>query len=186
MRAFNTAGPVRADRDYQIAPLSRIDLEEVLGLIRDEKYFVLHAPRQTGKTSALLGRPGHGVGHVAPSSRPIRPGVYVPSRVERDISDRQRAILSLLAGTRDGYALREIVPRLDNSATSRQARENLWILRTLGLAECRGRGSGARWKRHGFRRIPAYSDQTGSRRFWTESAGASLMIRSSWTSSAAT
>ena len=54
VRAFNTAGPVRADRDYQIAPLSRIDLEEVLGLIRDEKYFSLHAPRQTGKTSALL------------------------------------------------------------------------------------------------------------------------------------
>ena len=54
MRTFNTAGPVRADRHYQIAPLSRIDLEEVLGLIRDERYFVLHAPRQTGKTSALL------------------------------------------------------------------------------------------------------------------------------------
>ena len=54
VRTFNTAGPVRAHRDYQIAPLSRIDLEEVLGLIRDEKYFVLHAPRQTGKTSALL------------------------------------------------------------------------------------------------------------------------------------
>ena len=45
VRTFNTAGPVRAHRDYQIAPLSRIDLEEVLGLIRDEKYFVLHAPR---------------------------------------------------------------------------------------------------------------------------------------------
>ena len=54
MRAFNTAGPVRADRHYQITPLSRIDLDEVLGLIRDEKYFVLHAPRQTGKTSTLL------------------------------------------------------------------------------------------------------------------------------------
>ena len=74
VRTFNTAGPVRADRDYQIAPLSRIDLEEVLGLIRDEKYFVLHAPRQTGKTSALLGRPGHGVGHVAPSPRPAGHG----------------------------------------------------------------------------------------------------------------
>ena len=74
VRAFNTAGPVRADRDYQIAPLSRIDLEEVLGLIRDERYFVLHAPRQTGKTSALLGRPGHGVGHVAPSPRPAGHG----------------------------------------------------------------------------------------------------------------
>ena len=54
MRTFNTAGPVRAERHYHIAPLSRIDLDEVLGLIRDERYFVLHAPRQTGKTSALL------------------------------------------------------------------------------------------------------------------------------------
>ena len=54
VRTFNTAGPVRAHRHYQIAPLSRIDLDEVLGLIRYEKYFVLHAPRQTGKTSALL------------------------------------------------------------------------------------------------------------------------------------
>ena len=54
MRTFNTAGPVRVARHYQIAPLSRIDLDDVLGLIRDERYFVLHAPRQTGKTSALL------------------------------------------------------------------------------------------------------------------------------------
>ena len=42
----------------------------------------------------------------------FRPGTYVPSRVEREITDRQRAILTLLAGTRDGYALREIVPLL--------------------------------------------------------------------------
>ena len=34
--------------------MSRIDPDEVLGLVRDKKYFVLHAPRQTGKTSALL------------------------------------------------------------------------------------------------------------------------------------
>ena len=54
MRTFNTAGPVRADRHYHIPPLERIDLDAVLGLIREEKYFVLHAPRQTGKTSALL------------------------------------------------------------------------------------------------------------------------------------
>ena len=54
MRSFNTAGPVNATDHYLVAPLSRIDLEEVLGLVRDKKYFVLHAPRQTGKTSALL------------------------------------------------------------------------------------------------------------------------------------
>ena len=54
MRKFNTAGPVRAGRHYLVPPLERLDLAEVLRLIRDESYFVLHAPRQTGKTSALL------------------------------------------------------------------------------------------------------------------------------------
>ena len=54
MRQFNTAGPVVAAKHYHIPPLERIDLNTVLGLIRDQKYFVLHAPRQTGKTSALL------------------------------------------------------------------------------------------------------------------------------------
>ena len=53
-RKFNTEGPVVAEDHYCIPPLDRIDLDDVLGLIRDKKYFVLHAPRQTGKTSALL------------------------------------------------------------------------------------------------------------------------------------
>ena len=44
---------VAADH-YCVPPLERIKLDTVLGLIRDKKYFVLHAPRQTGKTSALL------------------------------------------------------------------------------------------------------------------------------------
>ena len=54
MRSFNTAGPVKPDKHYCIPPLERIDLEEVLRLVRDERYFVMHAPRQTGKTTALL------------------------------------------------------------------------------------------------------------------------------------
>ena len=54
MRSFNTAGPVKPAKHYCIPPLERIDLDEVLRLVRDERYFVLHAPRQTGKTSALL------------------------------------------------------------------------------------------------------------------------------------
>ena len=53
-RTFNTEGPVVAADHYHIPPLERIDLDEVLGLVRGKKYFVLHAPRQTGKTSALL------------------------------------------------------------------------------------------------------------------------------------
>ena len=54
MRFFNTTGPVVAEDHYCIPPLQRLNLNEVLRLIRDKRYFVLHAPRQTGKTSALL------------------------------------------------------------------------------------------------------------------------------------
>ncbi len=54
MRDFNTAGPVRPDEHYCIPPLERLNLPEILGLVRKKRYFVLHAPRQTGKTSTLL------------------------------------------------------------------------------------------------------------------------------------
>lgn len=54
MRDFNTAGPVRPEKNYCTPPLDRLNLRQVLALIRSERYFVLHAPRQTGKTSALL------------------------------------------------------------------------------------------------------------------------------------
>lgn len=51
---FNTGAPNKMEMHYTLDPLHRWDLEEVLTLIRQNKYFVLHAPRQTGKTSSLL------------------------------------------------------------------------------------------------------------------------------------
>ena len=54
MRFFNTEGPVRPDDHYGLPPLQRWDLDEVLMLIQQKKYFLLHAPRQTGKTTCLL------------------------------------------------------------------------------------------------------------------------------------
>jgi len=51
---FNTAGPIQPDNHYHIDPLHRLDWEEIQHLIETGKYFVLHAPRQTGKTSTLL------------------------------------------------------------------------------------------------------------------------------------
>lgn len=54
MRKFNTSGPVVPSKHYNIPPLERLDLDSVLSLIHDEEYFILHAPRQTGKTSTLL------------------------------------------------------------------------------------------------------------------------------------
>ena len=53
VRFFNTEGPIRAEDHYAVPPLSRFDLDDLLTLIQ-RKYFVLHAPRQTGKTTALL------------------------------------------------------------------------------------------------------------------------------------
>ena len=50
MRFFNTAGPVIPEKHYHVPPLDRLDRGELRSLIDQWKYFVLHAPRQTGKT----------------------------------------------------------------------------------------------------------------------------------------
>lgn len=54
MRFFNTAGPVNGRDHYCVPPLQRFDLSKIMGLIGQKKYFILHAPRQVGKTSYLL------------------------------------------------------------------------------------------------------------------------------------
>jgi ATP-dependent DNA helicase RecG len=78
----------------------------------------------------------------------FRPSRYVPpSRVGRDVSERQREILALLAERNSGLALREIHARLGSAASERQIREDLGTLRTLGLAHPQGHGRGARWRR---------------------------------------
>lgn len=51
---FNNAGPSKASSHYILDPLARLDYDELMHYIDDERYFVLHAPRQTGKTTALL------------------------------------------------------------------------------------------------------------------------------------
>ncbi|TSE25438.1 hypothetical protein Tsedi_01355 [Tepidimonas sediminis] len=53
-RQFNTAGPSIPGDHYLLDPLARVDLAEIESLIEAKRYFVLHAPRQTGKTTALL------------------------------------------------------------------------------------------------------------------------------------
>ena len=51
---FNTEGANKLGESYSLDPLKRIDLDEVESLIHRKKYFVMHAPRQTGKTTSLL------------------------------------------------------------------------------------------------------------------------------------
>ncbi len=54
LKFFNTAGPINSQDHYCLPPLERFNLAEIEILIAQKKYFVLHAPRQTGKTSSML------------------------------------------------------------------------------------------------------------------------------------
>jgi len=56
---FATAGPVQADINYCVPPLERLNVPELEQLIAQRKYFLLHAPRQTGKTGCLLALMAH-------------------------------------------------------------------------------------------------------------------------------
>ena len=116
VRTFNTAGPVRADRHYRIAPLSRIDLDEVLGLIRDEKYFVLHAPRQTGKTTALLALRDLLNGGTAGDYRCVYANVEAGQAARENVAEGMRTVLAELAlqasVTLDDETLENIWPAL--------------------------------------------------------------------------
>ena len=97
MRFFNTAGPIQPDINYCVPPLERLDLDDVLGLIRTRKYFVLHAPRQTGKTSALLAlRDLLNSGNVG-NYRCVYANVESGQAAREDTREAMRAILSELA-----------------------------------------------------------------------------------------
>jgi hypothetical protein len=51
MRSFNMTGPCEPSRHYMLPPGAR--LPDLLPFIDEQLYFVLHAPRQTGKTTAM-------------------------------------------------------------------------------------------------------------------------------------
>ena len=99
MRRFNTEGPVRPEDHYAIPPLKRTDLEELLGLIRDKRYFVLHAPRQTGKTSALIALRDLLNSGQAGKLRCVDVNVEVGQVARDDTARGMRSILSSLASS---------------------------------------------------------------------------------------
>ena len=95
MRFFNTAGPVDRRKHYCLPPLERLDLATVLLLIAQEKYFVLHAPRQTGKTSALLALMDHL--NAQGTHRCVYINVEAGQAAREDVAAGMRAILGELA-----------------------------------------------------------------------------------------
>jgi len=53
LRFFNKTGPCHPDKHYMLPPEDRLQDAQLHHYIRDELYWVLHAPRQTGKTTFL-------------------------------------------------------------------------------------------------------------------------------------
>jgi hypothetical protein len=51
MKFFNTEGPINPEKHYYLA--DRSDKTEIYDLIKRERYFILHAPSQTGKTTEI-------------------------------------------------------------------------------------------------------------------------------------
>jgi len=75
------------------------------------------------------------------------PTRYVPpQRVAQDVTERQQRVLTLLSESGSGLALREILERIGQGITERQARKDLEALRILGLAQATGHGRGSRWR----------------------------------------
>ena len=95
MRFFNTEGPIRPDEHYHIPPLERVNLDDLLGLVRDKKYFALHAPRQTGKTSALFAL--RDLLNAGGDYRCVYANVEAGQAMREDVAEGVRAVLSELA-----------------------------------------------------------------------------------------
>ena len=114
MRKFNTAGPIQPVRHYHIPPLDRINLPGVLDLIRDERYFVLYAPRQTGKTSLLFALRDLLNGGEAGEYRCAYINVEPAQTAREDVGRAMGAIASQIA--------REARHALDDPATADAAR----------------------------------------------------------------
>jgi len=95
MRFFNTAGPIKSDLHYHLPPLQRLNLDEVLTLIAQQKYFVLHAPRQTGKTSCLLALQSHL--NQRDAYRALYVNVEIAQAARENVPEAMRAIVGTIA-----------------------------------------------------------------------------------------
>ena len=122
MRFFNTAGPVDAELHYQIPPLTRLDPDSLLMLIRQRKYFVLHAPRQTGKTSALLALRDQL--NESGEYRCVYVNVEVGQSAREDVEAAMRAIVGAIALAADDDALDQAWPEVLATAGPHLALQN--------------------------------------------------------------
>ncbi|NJL27603.1 MAG: AAA family ATPase [Thermoanaerobaculia bacterium] len=91
-RFFNTAGPCRPGDHYMLPPERR--LPTIRRLIEDKLYFVVHAPRQTGKTTSLrtLAQALTAEGRFAALHASCESGAAAGSNIEAGVSAVLRSL----------------------------------------------------------------------------------------------
>ncbi|GHV66495.1 hypothetical protein FACS1894199_10050 [Bacteroidia bacterium] len=92
IRFFNTTGPCNPDMHYMLPPEERLVGAQLHRYISDQLYWVLHAPRQTGKTTFLQSwaRELNGAGEVA--------ACYVTVETCQGVSEPEKAMPTICAG----------------------------------------------------------------------------------------
>lgn len=111
-RHFNTAGPCKPDIHYMLPPERR--LVGVRALVDQQSYFVLHAPRQIGKTTALmaLAQTLTREGRVAAVLLSMEGGAPFPE----DIGGAENAILGAWSRTAAAFLPTDLLPPADVAA----------------------------------------------------------------------
>ena len=105
-RSFNTSGPCHPARDYMLPAMAR--LPEVRGLVERGKYFVIHAARQTGKTTAMssLARELTETGNYVA----VLVSMEIGSAMRDDLDAAELATLSAWRGAAERRLPAELVP----------------------------------------------------------------------------
>ncbi len=92
---FNTAGPNQPDIHYTLSPLRRVNWPELSSLIAARKYFILHAPRQTGKTSLLINLM-HFLNEQG-QYRALYVNIEAAQAARNDVAEAMRSIVQVMA-----------------------------------------------------------------------------------------
>ncbi len=96
---------------YCLPPLERWDLAEVLRLIEQKKYFLLHAPRQTGKTTCLLALME--LLNAEGRYRAVYANLETAQTAREDVPRAMRAICGAIACAAGAYLGEERLLRMD-------------------------------------------------------------------------
>jgi hypothetical protein len=101
MKKFNNAGPSVPGQHFMIDPLVRIDVDNIASLIDEQRYFVLHAPRQTCKTTCLLALMHHF--NAQDQYRALYVNIEAAQAARGDVARALAAIVRALASAASVY-----------------------------------------------------------------------------------